>query len=87
MSDSLDPRRKRLLFRCCHMGMVENDLLFGRFAKARLHHLSEEQVGRFEKLIEQGDNDLFNWVSGKEAVPPVHDHDVMKMIKNFKNKD
>jgi antitoxin CptB len=67
------------------MGMVENDILFGRFAKAHLHHLSEEQVGRFEKLIGRGVNALFNWSSGKEAVPPVHDHDVMKMIKNFKN--
>ena len=87
MPDSLDTRRKRLLFRCCHLGMAENDILFGRFAKARLRHLSDEQVGRFEMLIEQDDNDLFNWVSGKEAIPPVHDHDIMDMIKNFKNEN
>ncbi len=87
MADSLDPRRKRLLFRCCHMGMVENDIIFGRFAKAHLCHLSDGQVGRLEKLIKQSDNDLFNWISGKKAIPPAHDHDIMKMIKRFKNED
>ena len=43
----MDPRRKRLLFRARHMGTAENDLLFGRFAEARLAGLTEEQVARF----------------------------------------
>jgi antitoxin CptB len=79
-----DPRVKRLLFRANHMGMNENDILFGRFAETHLATLSSEQLDRFEALIAQNDMDLFNWVSGREPVPAEFDHDVMAMVKEFK---
>jgi antitoxin CptB len=82
-SDMLDPRRKRLLHRATHCGMQENDILIGRFAAAHVGELTDEQVERFETLLDQNDVDLFNWIIGREAPPPEHDHDVMKLIKNF----
>ncbi|MEE8392866.1 MAG: succinate dehydrogenase assembly factor 2, partial [Rhodospirillales bacterium] len=81
MPDSTDPRRKRLLFRCKHMGMAENDILFGRFAESRLGSMSEGQLRRLEKLLEENDIDLFKWVSGKEPPPKAHDHDVMALLQ------
>ena len=36
MSDAADIRRKRVLFRCHHTGMLENDLLIGAFADRHL---------------------------------------------------
>lgn len=79
-----DPRLKRLMFRAHHMGMNENDLLFGRFAEAHLHGFTAEQLERFESLIAQSDMDLFNWVSGRQPTPPEFDHDVMALLKEFK---
>jgi len=35
-SDGLDPRRRKLLFRCWHRGMREMDLILGRFADSAL---------------------------------------------------
>ncbi|WP_254430889.1 succinate dehydrogenase assembly factor 2 [Magnetospirillum sp. LM-5] len=74
---------KRLAFRAHHMGSNENDILFGGFAERYLAGLSPEQVDRFEALLAETDNDLFNWVTAKEPVPERLDHDVMAMIKKF----
>lgn len=79
----MDARLKRLLFRAQHMGSNENDILFGGFAEKYLTSLTPEQVDRFEALIAETDNDLFNWVTAKEPVPERLDHDVMTMIKAF----
>jgi antitoxin CptB len=80
----VDARRKRLLFRSAHRGMQETDLLLGRFAERHLVTMNEEQLDRFEALLEESDNDLFNWISRRESPPPALNHDVMKMILNFK---
>lgn len=79
----MDARLKRLLFRAQHMGSNENDILFGGFAEKYLTALTPEQVDRFEALIAETDNDLFNWVTAKEPVPESLDHDVMAMIKAY----
>ncbi|CAA7614011.1 conserved hypothetical protein [Magnetospirillum sp. LM-5] len=79
----MDSRLKRLAFRAHHMGSNENDILFGGFAERYLAGLSPEQVDRFEALLAETDNDLFNWVTAKEPVPERLDHDVMAMIKKF----
>ena len=79
----MDDRRKRLLFRSAHRGMQETDIFLGRFAELHLATMNEEQVDRFEALLEETDNDLFNWISRRESLPPAFDHDVMNMILNF----
>lgn len=85
MTEILDNRRKRLLFQSRHRGMQENDLMIGRFAERHIADLDDGQLDRFEALLDQSDNDLFNWISGKVPVPAAHDTDVMKLIIRFNN--
>lgn len=85
MPDFTDVRRKRLLFRCNHMGTAENDLIFGGFAEAELGRLNDEQLTCLEALLKENDNDLYNWLTGKAPPPPAHDHEVMKMLKASHN--
>ncbi len=80
---SLDARLKRLLYRARHRGMQETDLLLGRFAERRLGELSASQLDRFEELLDQSDNDLFDWITAKRAAPAGFDHDVLAMLKSF----
>ncbi len=82
---TLDSRRKRLLFRSRHRGMQETDILLGGFARRHLSELTGEQLDQFETLLEESDNDLFDWITGRTAVPPALDNGVMKLLRNFKN--
>lgn len=79
----MDIRRKRLLYRARHMGTNENDIFFGSFAEETLEKLSQEQLDRFEILLEVNDPDLFLWVTGAKPAPPEHDSDVLGMLKSF----
>jgi antitoxin CptB len=85
MCDDGEIRRKRLLFRCHHTGMKENDLFIGAFADRHLAGLSVEDVDWFEWLLmTHNDLDLHNWITGREAVPPELDHPVMHSLLSFK---
>ena len=77
----MDARRKQLLFRSHHCGMKENDILLGRFADAHIEELTEEQLDKYEALMEQNDIDLMNWIVGKTPVPEAFDHDVLHLIQ------
>ncbi|MCH7958304.1 MAG: succinate dehydrogenase assembly factor 2 [Proteobacteria bacterium] len=79
----MDPRRKRLLFRCQHCGMKENDILLGRFAGRHMADLDDADVERLEAILEAGDNDLYDWITGKAPVPAAHDHALMTRLREF----
>ena len=78
-----DPRRRRLLFRSQHRGTKEMDLILGRFAERTLGKMDDGQLEKYEALLEMSDPDIYNWIVGNEAPPDAHDHDVLKLIKNF----
>jgi antitoxin CptB len=87
MAEHSDVRRKRLMFRCHHTGMKENDLLFGAFADAHLESLSDADVAWLEALLmENNDIDLYNWIVRRQPSPPHLDHPLMRMLQNFKLK-
>ena len=48
-SDCLDPRRRGALYRACHRGTREMDLLLGRFADTHIEKLSERDLADFEE--------------------------------------
>ncbi len=74
---------KRVMHRAHYMGSNENDILFGGFAEAHLASLTPAQLDRFESLLAENDTDLFNWVTGKQPVPPEWDDEVMAKLKTF----
>lgn len=79
-------RRKRLRFRSWHRGTREMDLLLGSFADRNLPAFSEGELDLYEKMLERSDTDLYEWMTGRTAVPPEFDHDVMKLLLSFKFK-
>lgn len=82
----MDPTRKRLLFHCTHMGMKENDVLFGEFAAAHLADLSDAEVADLEALLENNDLDLYYWVLKRKPVPAEWDTSVLRKLQDF-NRD
>ena len=81
----MDWRRKRLLYRCQHCGMKENDILLGGFARRHMADLEDADVERLEAILEAGDNDLYDWITGKAPVPAAHDHALMTRLREFNN--
>lgn len=81
--DDFDLRCRRLLFRCWHRGTQESDVILGSFAETALTGLDSAQLDRFEALLECTDPDLFDWILGGYAPPPEHDHDVMRLLREF----
>jgi antitoxin CptB len=81
--DDLEVRRKRLRFRSWHRGSKEMDMLLGTFADRALASLSPQQLDRYEALLQTGDPELYGWITGRDAVPEAHDHDVMRLLQNF----
>jgi len=79
----LDARRKRLIYRATHCGMKENDVLLGRFALAKLAEMTDDEADQFENLMNHSDNDLYNWITGREPTPDMVDSPVLRMIKEF----
>lgn len=76
---AFEKRRRRLLFRSWHRGTQ----LLGSFADVSLPGLEDEQLDRFEALLDCTDPDLFDWIVAGAAPPPEHDHDVMQLLRGF----
>jgi antitoxin CptB len=68
-SADLDPRRRRILFRCWHRGIREMDLVFGQFAEKEIAALSDVELDEFETIMAEEDNDLARWIMGTWPVP------------------
>jgi antitoxin CptB len=82
---SSDIRRKRLAFRSWHRGTRESDLILGHFADAYLARFDDGQLDRYEALLECSDADLFDWITGRTAPPPEHNHDVTHLLLAYTN--
>ena len=84
MTETLEARRKRLIHRSLYTGMKETDLLLGAFARAHVPAFTADQLERYERLLDAPDPDVFDWATGRAAVPGAHDHDVFRLLRNFK---
>ena len=79
----MDDKRKRLLFHCTHMGMKENDLMFGNFAHAYMADMSDGEVADLDALLKNNDLDLYNWVLERAPVPDAWDTPVLRRLQMF----
>jgi antitoxin CptB len=79
-----DTRLKRLKFRAWHRGFREADLILGPFADTHGPNLTPEQLDAFEALLEQPDQDIYEWIVERTPTPPEFDGEIMRMIKQFR---
>ncbi|HEY7999870.1 MAG TPA: succinate dehydrogenase assembly factor 2 [Pseudolabrys sp.] len=83
-SQSLDARRRRLLFRSWHRGIREMDLVLGRFADAQLAFLNDAELGEYETWLDIPDQQIFAWISGQEPVPADIDTPLFRALREFR---
>ncbi|XP_059357888.1 succinate dehydrogenase assembly factor 2, mitochondrial [Carassius carassius] len=88
--ESLDIKRKRLLYESRKRGMLENCILLSLFAKQYLNTMSVLQLKQYDRLINEPSNDwdIYYWATEAKPTPDVYQGEVMDMLKEFaKNKD
>ena len=62
MTDALDVRRRRAVYRAAHRGTKEMDIMLGRYCKAVLPGLSDPALARLEQFLELPDPELQAWL-------------------------
>jgi len=80
----LETRRKRLLYRSVYRGNKENDILLGQFARAHIAGFDAAELDQYERLLETGDNEIYDWISGRITVPAEADTAVLRKLLAFK---
>lgn len=70
MTETAEIRLKRLKMRATHRGTKEMDIILGKWSELRLAAADPTTLDNFEDLLEENDQDLYQWVTG-QAAPPV----------------
>ncbi len=79
---SRDARRRRLLYRATHRGTYENDILLGGFVRRHIDAMREPELAALEALLELPENDLADWLTGREPLPSEIDASMLQRIRD-----
>lgn len=66
MSEDLELRRKRALWRAAHRGTKELDILIGGYADVHLAKMAEAELETFEALLNVSEPVLQGWLLAPE---------------------
>ena len=69
MTESREHRLKRLAMRSMRRGIKEMDIILSRYAEARLAGFDDPMLDRYDALLSENDQDLYQWVSGQKPPP------------------
>jgi antitoxin CptB len=81
--EALDGLRRKLEFRAWRRGTSEADLLIGAFADQCLGWFDAEELRQFERLLEEDDPVIDDWITGRQLVAKEHDNRVMNLLRRF----
>ncbi len=62
------------------------DLLLGSFADQNIPDFSPEELAMYDDILGFSDPDLYNWITGKEAVPANYISPVMEKLQKHRFK-
>ncbi|MBA3535141.1 MAG: succinate dehydrogenase assembly factor 2 [Tatlockia sp.] len=73
-------RKAKLLWQC-RRGMLELDLILGRFAEKQLDLMTETQIDAFEELLTCIDPELYSWLMGQSTPTNRELAEIVEFIK------
>jgi len=88
--ESIDVKRKRLLYQSRKRGILENDLILSTFADKYLNGFDKKQLELYDFIINMPSNDweLYYWSVGRKQVPEEYNNEIMDLlVKHTRNKD
>ncbi len=81
--DNFENWRKQMIFRSCHRGMKEMDLLLGSFADHYIQSFNEDQLEEYEELLSINDPDLYKMYLKQIEPTQEQQSDMLDMFLNF----
>lgn len=78
-----DTRLKKIRLRAWRRGFREADLLLGPFADYYCPRFSDAQLDALEALMDEADQDIYDWYLGRSTTPPAFDNEIMALLKGF----
>ncbi|MDK3073159.1 succinate dehydrogenase assembly factor 2 [Sedimentitalea sp. JM2-8] len=69
MNEPRDTRIKRLRMRSMRRGIKEMDLILSAYADATLDGMSDSDLDTYDSLLQENDQDLYQWVTGQDTPP------------------
>ena len=87
MTDDVERRRRRALFRASHRGSKEMDWLVGRFAHARLADMPPLALAGFERLLRVPDPELHDMILYPEIAPAGEHAELVGQLRKFHGLD
>ena len=82
MSELPAIRLKRLQMRSMRRGIKEMDLILSSYAQRKLAVFDAVSLDCYEDLLNENDQDLYQWVSGQAPRPP-HISEMIEDIQAF----
>lgn len=83
MSDDLDTRRRRAVYRSAHRGTKEMDVMLGRYCAAVLPTLDDPDLGRLEQFLSLPDPELQNWLLKPQVIVGLEFADIIAAVRSF----
>lgn len=84
-NESVEVKRRRLLYQSRKRGMLENDLLLSNFASTYLPGMNASDLDLYDKLINIPSNDWDIYYMATEVIdtPQEYQHHIMDLLKTF----
>ncbi len=72
--------QKKLFYRSKNRGCREMDYILGSFAEKYLSLMDETKLGSYSLILDQNDNDLYNWINNKSSAPSYLDVEIIDKL-------
>jgi antitoxin CptB len=83
MTDDVEMRRRRAVYRASHRGTKEMDWILGRFAQHALPAMDRDRLGLFERMLALPDPDLHEMVLHPALKPAGEYADIIAALRAF----
>jgi len=83
MTDDVELRRRRALYRARHRGTKEMDWILGRFADAAVGAFTTDGLGVFERMLNLSDPDLQDMILHPELKPAGEFAELIAQVRVF----
>lgn len=86
MAELYEHRLKRLRMRSMRRGIKEMDIILSAFADEHLAEMSDAELLQYDSLLNENDQDLYQWVTGQHSPPDELADLVTRIAVQFQDK-